>query len=65
MVIFKIEIVCISLWHMCTVMPPAPQSYPTKEDCERALLEIARNWKPISGGYTFNCRRDIEGDAAK
>ena len=32
-------------------------NYATKADCDRGALQIAMQWMPPRGAYTFNCRR--------
>lgn len=53
---FIIIISCMSFFHTCKPLPTTPHIYETAEQCDRALLRIAENWKPNTGMYTFNCR---------
>lgn len=54
---FYIEVICLS-WFFCTTPPPAySRFYETPEQCDQALIELVKAWKPVIGSYRFNCRK--------
>ena len=59
---FYIEVVCIS-WFFCRE-PPYDYSryYETAYQCDHALIELVKSWKPAIGSYRFNCRKFSGGD---
>ena len=52
---WTIVVTCISA--ICTAPIPPPEAYPTKEQCEIALVRMVNSFDPGMGAYTFNCRR--------
>lgn len=32
-------------------------SYTTRAQCEASMVQIAKNWNPGRGAFTFNCRQ--------
>lgn len=53
---FALFIVCTSFVFLCQE-PPKIHVFNSEVDCNRALLIVAREWRPITGSYTFNCVR--------
>lgn len=53
---YEIKILCTAMFMFCE-QPPEFKAFDTLAECERVLLHIIHEWKPLDGSYTFNCRR--------
>jgi len=57
-----IDVKCVAAVVVCLLQGTpdlGKNSFATYRECDRALREIAGDWKPPSGEYRFNCRRVI------
>lgn len=58
---FTIVVKCLSLAFVCALNVDAPpadtRTFATRGQCEAAIKQVYRNWKPGRAAYSFNCRR--------
>lgn len=62
---YFLDIKCVAMLVACIINPDpqpyVPRYYETHQHCDRALMQIAKDWKPASGAWVMNCVRWPDG----